>query len=92
MAKSASDLAEGLSGLGEQIRTAAVSETRKYLSQAIKDQLTAKDAVIVAVMDEDMPMVVQMRRARFEAEGVSEDFLAGAAFAAALVADERFEY
>ena len=94
MAKSASDLADTLAGLGEQIRTAAVTETRKLLAAEIKSQFTGRDAnsMVIEVLDDDMPASVRKLRARFEAEGVSPDFLAGIQFAAALVADERYEF
>jgi hypothetical protein len=42
MAKSATDLAEGLAGMvagiGEQIQQAAISETRTYVAKAIEEQ------------------------------------------------------
>lgn len=95
MAKSASDLAEILAGLGEQIRTTAITEVRTDLAAEIRKQFCgprATDEHVIELLDEDMPAKVRALRARFETEGVSADFLAGILFAASIVADERYEY
>lgn len=95
MAKSASDLADTLAGLGEQIRTTAITEVRTYLAKEIKDQFCgpkATDEHVIELLDEDMPAKVRALRVRFETEGVSADFLAGILFAATVFADERYEY
>lgn len=94
MAKTASDLADTLAGLGEQIRTAAITETRRGLAAELKAQFTASDAgtQVMEVLDDDMPASVRKLRGKFEAEGVSAEFLAGIRFAASLVADERYEF
>lgn len=91
MAKTATDLADTLAGLGEQIRTAAVTETRKDLAAAIKDQSTSSNSDIIATLDDAMPASLRNLRARFEAEGVPADFLRGIQYAAELLADPRFE-
>jgi hypothetical protein len=45
MAKTATDLAEGLAGMvagiGEEIQKAAIAETRKYVAKAVEDQFLA---------------------------------------------------
>jgi hypothetical protein len=106
--KSAADLVEELAGAGEEIRQRAVAETRKYVALELEEQFlgTARasrstygganpDDCIVEALAEFSSLCdprLQAVRARFEEDGVSDDFRAGVLFAVRLLADPEFDY
>ncbi|MBN9748620.1 hypothetical protein DMP23_47425 [Amycolatopsis sp. A1MSW2902] len=115
MARTASELADDLTqnliasveGLGEQIRTSAVSETRELLAQGLEDQFlqpgnraqfggnTPDELIMLFLGETELSKIPRLHNAlvRFEEDGgVSEDFRAALLFAVQLIRDETYEF
>ncbi|WP_329073506.1 hypothetical protein [Amycolatopsis sp. NBC_01480] len=105
---SVSDLVEQMAGLAEEIKTAAVNETRKYVAMGIEDHLIkATDRQTYSGMTPDESIVEALREfptlrearlqaalKRFEAneDEVTDDFRAGLLMAIRLFADPEYDY
>lgn len=112
MAKSATELAESLAGmvagLGEEIQSAAIAETREYVAKVIEDQFLqptgrktfggASPDQCIADMLREAPLnkIPRLRDALARIEDnamqVPEDMKAGILFAVRLFADPDFDY
>ncbi|QFU90947.1 hypothetical protein [Amycolatopsis sp. YIM 10] len=80
----AQDLIDQLNSMGERIEKAAIAEVRKYLGQRLAGMATGSSQADKEISD-------CLRESELDLE-ITDDFRAGLAFAAELVANPRFDY
>lgn len=85
--KTATELAEQIAALAEQLRPAAIAEARQYLAERLAGMAAGTEAADQEIRDcfqggQDMPADYK----------ISQDFRDGLAFAAELIADRDFDF
>lgn len=101
----ASDLAETLGWIGEEIQKRATDQAREDIADALRDQFIDRSNTYVKHSDTPTDSIINALRLsketkatrfqdlvqRFDEDGISADFRLGLEFAIAMIRDSEFE-